>query len=76
MNPRDVDKGLSTSEKILRLQDQWDEIAGSTEELDLTPVQIEELQRRLNDHRQNPRKYKTWEEVRAELIALDRHASD
>ncbi len=76
MNTPDADEGLSTSEKILQLQDQWDEIAGSTEELDLTPEQYEELQRRLKDHRQNPRHYRTWEQVRAELTALDRYASD
>jgi putative addiction module component (TIGR02574 family) len=76
MNSRQKDEGLSTSEKILRLQDQWDEIAGSPDDLDLTPEQLEELQRRLSDHHQNPRHYQTWEEVRAELEALGRHDCD
>ena len=76
MNTRDEDKGLSTSERILQLQAQWDEIAGSAENLDLTPEQLGELQRRLDDHRRDPRHYRTWEEVRAELMALGRHASD
>ncbi len=76
MNSRQEDEGLSTSEKILQLQDQWDEIAGSPEDLDLTPEQLEELHRRVSDHHQNPRHYKTWEEVRAELEALGRHDCD
>ena len=73
MNSRREDDGLSTSEKIRKLQDQWDEIAASPEDLDLTPEQIEELHRRLRDHHLNPRHYKTWEEVRAELEAVVRH---
>jgi putative addiction module component (TIGR02574 family) len=76
MDSRKKADRLSTSEKILELQDQWDEIAGSPEDLDLTPEQLEELQRRLKDHRQNHRTYKTWEEVRAELEGLGRHDAD
>jgi len=69
MATRKKTDGLSTSEKILRLQDEWDEIAGSTDDLDLTPEQLEELRRRLADHQLNPRRYRTWEEVRAEFEA-------
>lgn len=76
MSSRKNPDKLSTSEKILQLQDQWDEIAGSPEELDLTPEQLEELRRRLEDHRENPRHYKTWEEVRTELEGLGRHDSN
>lgn len=43
MSSRKNPDELSTSEKILHLQDQWDEIAGSPEDLDLTPEQLEEL---------------------------------
>ena len=66
----------STSERILRLQDEWDEISGSLEDLHLTQEQLDELERRLEDHRNHPRPYKTWEEVRAELEALGRHDHD
>jgi putative addiction module component (TIGR02574 family) len=76
MDSQEGDEGLSTSEKILRLQDQLDEIAGSPEDLELTPEQFAELRRRLNDHRLDPRHYKTWEEIRAELESLGRHDPD
>ena len=89
MNPRDSDSSpprgdspdppetpLSTSEKILRLQDEWDEIAAHPEDIELTPEQIAELERRLEDHRKNPRRYKSWEQVRAELEALGRRDPD
>jgi putative addiction module component (TIGR02574 family) len=61
---------LSTSERIRRLQDEWDQIASSPDDVELTPEQLEELKRRLSDHRLNPRRYKTWGELRAELEAL------
>ena len=63
---------LSTSERILRLQDEWDQIAAFPDEVELTPAQLEELRRRLADHRLNPRRYKTWGELRAELEAMGR----
>ena len=53
-----------------------DQIAGSPERLDLTSEQLDELERRLQDHRKHPRRYMTWEEVRAELEALGRHDPD
>ena len=40
MDSRQEDEGLSPSEKILQLQDQWDEIAGSPDDLDLTTEQL------------------------------------
>ena len=65
----------SMSERILRLQDEWDEIAGTPEDLELTQEQLDELERRLEDHRSNPRHSKTWEEVRAELEDLGRQST-
>lgn len=58
---------LSTSERILRSQDEWDRIASNPEEVDLTPEQLEELRRRVRDHRARPGRYSTWEETRAEI---------
>ncbi|MEW6747227.1 MAG: addiction module protein [Planctomycetota bacterium] len=63
------DSDLSPSERILRVQDLWDEIASAADDVDSTLVQIEDLRRRLKDHRINPRRYITWEELRAELEA-------
>ena len=76
MSSRHHKDDQSMSERILRLQDEWDQIAGSPDRLELTSEQLDELERRLQDHRKNPRRYKTWEEVRAELEALGRHDPD
>lgn len=76
MNSHHDSDDPTTSERILRLQDEWDQIAGSPQELNLTAEQLGELERRLQDHRENPRRYKTWEDVRAELEALGRHDPD
>ena len=72
MHTPDDKRELSASERILRLQDEWDEIAKDPEAIELTPEQLAELERRLDDHEKNPRRYKSWEEVRAELEALGR----
>ena len=72
MSSRHHKDDQSMSERILRLQDEWDHIAGSPDCLDLTSEQLDELERRLQDHRKHPRRYTTWEEVRAELEALGR----
>lgn len=58
---------MSIAEKILRVQDLWDEIAQSAEGVALTPAQLEEAERRLRAHEESPGDYVTWEELRARL---------
>ena len=58
---------LSVPEKILRVQDLWDQIAESPEDVDLTDAQRTELERRLTAHEENPGQYTTWEELRQRL---------
>ncbi|MFN8549275.1 MAG: addiction module protein [Candidatus Eisenbacteria bacterium] len=64
--PRDTDR-LSISEKILRVQDLWDDIARSPRDVTLTPAQVAEAERRLLAHEASPGTYHTWEEVRDRL---------
>jgi putative addiction module component (TIGR02574 family) len=64
---RDDFEDLSVPEKILRVQDLWDEIARSPREVELTPAQLEEAERRLREHETNPGTYSTWEEVKRRL---------
>ncbi len=61
---------LSISEKIQRVQDLWDEIARSPQDVGLTPAQREEAERRLRKHESAPRKYKSWPQIRARLQQL------
>lgn len=60
---------LSVSEKILHVQDLWDRIARSGEEIELTDAQRDELERRLRDHEEHPGDYTTWTELRQRLEA-------
>lgn len=58
---------LSTAEKILRVQDLWDEIARTPGDVPLTDAQRAEAERRLLDHERNPRECSTWEEIKRRL---------
>ena len=60
-------EALTIEEKLDLVQDLWDEIAQSPESVELTPDQLDELERRLAEHERNPVRYPTWEEVRKEL---------
>lgn len=58
---------LPVEEKIRHVQDLWDRIAASPGDIEVTPAQRDELERRLRDHEENPGEYITWEELRARL---------
>lgn len=58
---------LSVDEKIRRVQDLWDDIARSPRDVELTPAQLEEAERRLREYERNPQPCVSWEELRARL---------
>jgi putative addiction module component (TIGR02574 family) len=58
---------LSVPEKILRVQDLWDDIARSPRDVEITPVQREEAERRLLAHEGNPQEYSSWEGIKRRL---------
>ena len=58
---------LSVPEKILRVQDLWDEIARSPQGVELTPAQREEAERRLRKHESAPGEYAPWDEIKDRL---------
>lgn len=64
--PRDYDD-LSVPEKNLRIQDLWDEIARSPQDVEVTPAQLDEAERRLRDYRREPRDLTSWDEFRRRL---------
>ncbi len=67
-NPdRHKPEDLSLPEKILRAQDLWDEIARTPQDVEITPAQREEAERRLLDHERSPREYSSWEDARRRL---------
>lgn len=58
---------LSLAERILLVEELWDSIAASSEAVTLTDAHKEDLQRRLDAYRENPKAGSPWEEVKARL---------
>ena len=58
---------LSIPERIELLQRLWDELATEPDSIELTDAQRTELERRLEDHRQNPGDGISWESLRTSL---------
>ncbi len=58
---------LSVAERIQLAEDLWDSILTDTNAAPLSEEQKQELDRRLETHRQNPKQGSTWEEVKQRL---------
>ncbi|MEH1898951.1 MAG: addiction module protein [Nostoc sp.] len=55
---------LSVSERIQLAEDLWDSILTTPDEIPLNDEQKQELDRRLEIHRQNPNHGSTWQSMR------------
>lgn len=66
LNPNSLDdiKKLSVAERILLVEDIWDSISTSGEELPITDEQRKELDSRLEAYKKNPDEGKSWKEVK------------
>ena len=62
---------LSRAEKILLVEDLWDEIAQDDEAEPVSPALAAELQRRLEEFRQNPASGIPWSEVRRQILGRE-----
>lgn len=60
-------KKLSKSEKILLINDLWDEVSHDGDEISLTQDQEKTLDERYAQFLENPEEGKPWEEVKREL---------
>jgi putative addiction module component (TIGR02574 family) len=58
---------LSVAERIQLAEDLWDSILDKTDEIQLNKPQQQELDRRLEQHRQDPNADSTWETVKQRL---------
>ena len=58
---------LSVAQRILLVEEIWDSIATTEEEIPLTEAQKRDLQRRIAAHEANPKAGSSWEEVKARL---------
>jgi putative addiction module component (TIGR02574 family) len=64
---RDAIKGLSVAERVRLVQDIWDTLQPTADELPLTEKQRAIVDRRLEEHRLDPSSAIPWEEVRARI---------
>jgi putative addiction module component (TIGR02574 family) len=60
-------KELPVPERVKLVEDIWDSIAEESEAVNLTPAQMSEIERRLEQHRLHPEDAVPWEEVRDRL---------
>ncbi len=60
-------KNLSLQEKILLVQDIWDDISSSQENISISDDQKQELELRLNNYKLKPQDGKNWNLVREEI---------
>ena len=58
---------LSIAERILLVEELWDSIASSPEAFTLTDAHRQDLERRLEKYRDDPKAGSPWEEVKARL---------
>lgn len=58
---------LSTSEKILLVEDLWDQIASQPSEIPIPPSHINELERRLHRHTTHPGTLLSLEELQSRI---------
>lgn len=63
---------LSLKERLRLVEEIWNSIAASPDEIPLTTAQRKELDRRKREHRQNPSAAKPWVEVKARLEKRNR----
>ena len=58
---------FSVAERILLVEEIWDSIADDGQEVELTDVQRQDLERRIANYEANPKSGSSWEEVKARL---------
>jgi putative addiction module component (TIGR02574 family) len=63
---------LSPSDKLALVTELWDDLASNPEDIPITPEQIAEVDRRLEEYRKNPDLGSTWEEVKTRILGQNR----
>jgi putative addiction module component (TIGR02574 family) len=59
---------LSASDKLILITELWEDLASKPEDIPITPEQIAEVERRLEEYRRNPGLGSSWEEVKARIL--------
>jgi putative addiction module component (TIGR02574 family) len=63
---------LSPSDKLTLVTELWEDLASRPEDIPITPEQIAEVDRRLEEYRQNPDLGSSWEDVKARILGQKR----
>lgn len=58
---------LSVAERILLVEEIWDSIAAEAQEVEVPQAHKDELDRRLEAYRQDPKAGSSWDEVKQRL---------
>ncbi|QQR81867.1 MAG: addiction module protein [Deltaproteobacteria bacterium] len=67
MSHEEIEK-LSFEEKILLVEEVWDSLTESPNQLRLTAGQKEELDSRLKSYKKNPKKTSSWQDVKKRIL--------
>jgi putative addiction module component (TIGR02574 family) len=59
---------LSPSEKLVLVTELWDDLAAHPADVPVTPEQIAELDRRMEDYRRDPTQVTTWEAIKLRIL--------
>lgn len=62
-------RNLPLNERIDLVEQIWESVADEESHYELTDAQKQELDRRIADHANNPESGRSWEEIKAELLA-------
>jgi putative addiction module component (TIGR02574 family) len=60
---------LSTADKFALAVELWDELSSNPDEIPVTEEQLNELDRRFEEYRQDPDKVVTWEDAKARILS-------
>ena len=63
---------LSAAEKLTLVTELWEDLASRPEDIPITPEQIAEVDRRIEEYRQNPGLGSSWEDVKAKILGQKR----
>ena len=59
---------LSPSEKLVLVGELWDDLAAHPADVPVSPEQIAELDRRMEEYRKNPAQVTTWEAIKERIL--------
>jgi putative addiction module component (TIGR02574 family) len=59
---------LSPTEKLALVTELWDDLAAHPVDVPVTPEQLAELDRRIDEYRKDPTKVTTWEAIQQRLL--------